>query len=153
MGDAVILLVLSGAVLLAVVAKTFRTLQRKLTSVTEVWEGDIIAAIIRFEQGPRPGNPALPQSADVIIRRRSDHTEHASFVGGVESLPASIQRQVFPTGAFVAGSQPSFALPPEDQYEAMSFATSGGFRFALPHPIAVQVEENERGDLQWSTLT
>lgn len=152
MGDAVILLLLGGAVLLAVLAKTFSFLQRKLSPVVEVWEGDIIATIIRFETNPRSEQKIVPQSADVIIRRRADGTEHVSFVGGVESLPASIQQQVFASGAFVTGAQPSFALPPEDQYEAMSFATSGGYRFALPRPISVQVEENERGTLQWSTL-
>lgn len=152
MGEAVILMVLGGAVILAVAVKGFSFLQRKVSPVVDVWEGDIVAAIIRFEQSGRSADAVAPQSADVVIRRRADYTEHISFVGGVQSLPSPVMQQVFASSALVNGHQPNFSLPAEDQYEAAMEAQNGGYRFSLPYPVAVQVEENERGHLQWTTL-
>ncbi|MDJ1370532.1 hypothetical protein [Gulosibacter molinativorax] len=152
MGDAVMLVVLGGAVLIAVVVKGFSALQRKLAPVTEVWEGDIVAAVIRFEQDPRKPGSVTPQSADVVIRRRSDGIEQSSFVGGVESLPESVREQVAVAVRTNAAGQSDSPRSETLRFDAAMFAGHGGVRVNIPTRVAVQVEEDDRGALHWTPL-
>lgn len=93
-----------------------------------MWEGDIDAALIRYEQNPRlRGNPT-PQSADVIIRRRADRTEHTCFLGGTESLPWSVRQQVYTSATIINEHRPNFAVPSEEKQQAFEYAKNGGYR-------------------------
>ncbi|MGO1543960.1 MAG: hypothetical protein ACTHXA_06430 [Gulosibacter sp.] len=151
MGDAVMWIVLGLVLAVVLVWKGASVLWQKLSTEKVSWPGDIVAAIVTYAQNPELGGDLTPQSAELVIRRRQDGLELRSFVGGAESLPYSVKRQVFAAGLVLKDHRATGVGEQEDGPHFRSVA-GGGYRYNLDTWVPVHVEENSRGGLNWTPL-
>ena len=135
--------------LAALLALGRRFLLPVLRPAVRTWDGEILAVIVHYARNPRLRGDDSPLSAAPVIRERAGGGERMADNRVVDALPSVVLRQLF--GSTIYDTlNPRFNLPTgELRRQAAQAAKSGGFRFDLPEPVRVAVEETADGDLRW----